>query len=199
VSLSSFSGGYVAPPGLLDRMRALEAPATFYRETIPRGWAGWTGVGPLTSGQLYAVALPLLAGDVVTNLSFRSGGTAAVTPTNWWFALYSSAATPALLATTADQTTTAWGTNTTKTVALTAPQTIAADGVYYAAIMMAAATVVNLLGITLSNNMGQNDIPLTGFKMTAETVGAGLTVPGGAPANLSGATYAAARVWAAAT
>jgi len=26
-----------------------------------------------------------------------------------------------------------------------------------------------------------------------------LTVPGGAPANLSGATYAAARVWAAAT
>lgn len=198
--MSPFQVTTAAQPSLQDRMRTLESPSTFYRETAVRGWNTWTGTGPNVSGQLYAVAIPLLAGDVVTNISFRSGGTAAGTPTNWWFALYSSAATPALIATTADQTTTAWGTNTTKTLALSGgAQTIASDGLYYVALMMAATTVCNLLGFTLSNNMGQTDTPLTGFKMTALTKGSGLTTPAGAPADLSSGTYAAARTWAAVT
>jgi hypothetical protein len=51
-----------------------------------------------------SVAIPLEVGDVVTNLTFLSGATAAGTPTNYWFALYDTSATPALIAQSADQT-----------------------------------------------------------------------------------------------
>jgi hypothetical protein len=78
----------------------------------------------LTTQVMLSVALPLEAGDVVTNLTFVSGDTAAGTPANWWFALYDTAATPAKIAQTADQTSTAWAANTVKTVALSAPYTV---------------------------------------------------------------------------
>jgi hypothetical protein len=72
----------------------------------------------LTTQVMLSVAIPLEAGDVVTNLTFVSGDTQAGTPTNWWFALYDTQATPAKIAQTADQTSTAWAANTVKTVAL---------------------------------------------------------------------------------
>ena len=58
---------------------------------------------------------------LATNYDVYFGGTAANTPTNWWFALYDDSATPALLRQTADQTSTAWAANTAKTVAADSP------------------------------------------------------------------------------
>jgi hypothetical protein len=62
-------------------------PATFYRSNLPRiglyDSASDTGSAPLTTQIMTAVPLALAAGDVITNLSFQAGATAAGTPTNW--------------------------------------------------------------------------------------------------------------------
>lgn len=122
----------------------------FVRRNMPRSplvdSAGDTGQVALVTEVMTSVPVWLEAGEVVTSLSFRSGATAAGTPLNWWFALYSKAATPALLSQTADQTTTAWAANTTMTKALAAAQTITETGIYWAAIMVKATTVPTLLG-----------------------------------------------------
>lgn len=126
------------------------SPSTFYRANLPRfglyDSASDAGQVALATGVMTAVRIKLAAGDVVTNVSFRSGATAAGTPTNWWFALYSNAATPALLAQSADQTSTAWAANTTKTLALATAQTITANGYYWVAINVTATTPPTLLG-----------------------------------------------------
>jgi hypothetical protein len=123
---------------------------TFFRRNLPRvglyDSAGDTGQVALTTEVMTSVPIYLQAGDTITNVSFRSGATAANTPTNWWFALYSNAATPALLAQTADQTNTAWAANTTKTVALASAQTIRTSGIYWVGIMVKATAVPTLLG-----------------------------------------------------
>lgn len=126
------------------------SPDTFYRFNQPRvglyDSAGDTGQVALATGVMTAVRVKLYAGDVVTNISVRSGATAAGTPTAYWFALYSSAGTPALLAQTADQTSTAWAANTTKTLALATAQTISQTGYYWVALMVTATTPPSLLG-----------------------------------------------------
>lgn len=126
------------------------SPDTFFRRNLPRTGlydsAGDTGQVALTTEVMTSVPIYLQAGDVITNVSFRSGATAANTPTNWWFALYSNAATPALLAQTADQANTAWAANTTKTVALASAQTIRTSGIYWVGIMVKATAVPTLLG-----------------------------------------------------
>lgn len=145
---------------------------TFYRENLPRfglaDSAGDTHV-PLTTQVMTSVPVKLVAGEVVTSLSFRSGATAAGTPTNWWFALYDNSATPALLAQTADQTTTAWAANTVKTVALATAQTIDETGIYWAAIMVKATTVPSLIGCVCASAIA------TGARNLAQTSGSSLT------------------------
>ncbi|MCO1575024.1 hypothetical protein M8C13_04525 [Crossiella sp. SN42] len=143
--------------------------------------------GALTTQVMTSVALFLRKGDVVTNLTFRSGATAAGTPTNYWFALYSSAATPALLAQTADQLTAAWAANTTRTLALASPVTIPADGIYWAAVMVKATTVPTLVG-----QSPLASAPLlagAGEKTLAQTSGAALTTT--APATIASPAVAA--------
>lgn len=141
--------------------------------------------GALTSQVMTSVALFLRGGDVVTNLTFRSGATAAGTPTNWWFALYSSAATPALLAQTADQLTAAWAATTNKTLALSSPVTVPADGIYWAAVMVKATTVPSLVGMSTTASAGI----VSGEKSLAQTSGSSLT--GTAPATIASPTVAA--------
>jgi hypothetical protein len=126
------------------------SPSTFFRANMPRfglyDSASDAGQVALATGVMTAVRIKLAAGDTITNISARSGATAANTPTNWWFALYSNAATPALLSQSADQTSTAWAANTTKTLALGTPQTITAGGYYWVAIMVTATTPPTLIG-----------------------------------------------------
>lgn len=126
------------------------SPSTFFRANLPRfglyDSASDAGQVALAVGVITAVRIKLGSGDVITNISARSGATAANTPTNYWFALYSNASTPALLSQSADQTSTAWAANTTKTLALAAPQTITAPGYYWVAIMVAGTGAPTLLG-----------------------------------------------------
>jgi hypothetical protein len=157
------------------------SPTQFFRANLPRfghyDSASDTGSVALTTQVMTAVPIKLAAGDVITNISLTSGATAAGTPTNWWFALYDSSGTPALLAQTADQTTTAWAAFTTKTVPLATAQTISKTGVYWAAAMVKATTVPTFLG--------QICIPpiVTGERNLAVTSGSALVAT--APATLA--------------
>lgn len=67
------------------------------------------------SGTLYLVPIYLPKGAVISNIGFVSV-TGITTPTNWWFTLHDSARVA--VARTANQTTTAWASNTAKTVAI---------------------------------------------------------------------------------
>lgn len=141
--------------------------------------------GALTTQVMTSVALYLRKGDVVTSLTFRSGATPAGTPTNYWFALYSNAATPALLAQSADQLTAAWAATTNKTLALSSPVTIKEDGVYWAAIMVKATTPPTLVGVSTTAAAAI----VTGEKPLAQTSGSALTTT--APATIATPTTVA--------
>jgi hypothetical protein len=154
----------------------------FCRETFDRRIMGSADMAALTTQVMLSQAIVLCAGDVVTNLSFRTGATAAGTPTNWWLALYDSQATPALLAQTADQTTGAIAANTNFTKALSAPQTITVTGVYYVALMVKATTVPTIRGISLGNSVLATGI-VTGQKTLCQTSGSALTTT--APATIA--------------
>ena len=163
------------------------SPAAVLRESFPR-WACTTDLTAPTTEVMTSVAVPLQRGDIVTSITFKSGATAAATISNWWFALYSSASTPALLAQTADQTSTAWAANTAKTVALATAQLITEPGVYYAAFMMKATTVCSLVGRTVAL-AGASTGSISGQKVLAQTSGSGLSTT--APATVATPTTSA--------
>jgi hypothetical protein len=160
---------------------AAPTAGTFYRSNLPRigltDSAGDTGNVALTTQIMTSTPLMLAAGDLVTNLTFVSGATAAGTPTNWWFALYDTSATPALIAQTADQTTGAWAANTAKTVALSSAYTVPRTGAYWAAVMVKATTVPSLLGALVAPPI------LTGERKMAQTSGSSLVAT--APATIA--------------
>lgn len=111
-----------------------------------RAASSTTGTAALTSGRLSMYAVYLTAGTVVTSASFLSGGTAAVTPTHQWFALFDSSRV--LRKVTNDDTTTAWAANTVKTLTFAGgTYTVPSDGLYYLGIMVEAGTVPSLLGM----------------------------------------------------
>ena len=145
----------------------------FNRANLPRvgnyDSASDSGSVALTTQVMTAVPIFLAAGETVTNISFVTGATAAGTPTNWWMALYSNAATPALLAQTADQTSGAIAAFTVITKALATPQLISKSDVYWVAIMVKATTVPTLLG-----QVGMPPI-VTGERNLAVTSGSSLT------------------------
>jgi hypothetical protein len=139
----------------------------------------------LTTQVMTSVAVPVQPGTKVTSITFKSGATAAGTPTNWWFALYS--ASGALLAQTADQTSTAWAANTAMTVALTTPQLVASAGVVYAAVMVKATTVPTLIGANLS--LAGAAASIASSKVRAQTSGSALVAT--APATIASPTTVA--------
>jgi hypothetical protein len=133
----------------------------------------------LTSGVAYAAQIPVYAGDMITKVAFRTGGQAAVTPTHWWVALYNSSGT--LLAQSADQTTTAIGAYSLVNVSLSAVQTIVSNSYVYAVIMVTAATVPSLIGMSGGTYNGF----LSSINM-AETFGSALTAT--APSTITSST-----------
>lgn len=127
------------------------SPAPFFRTNLPRyglyDSAGDTGSVPIaTGGNMTAVPIYLSAGDVITNISFVTGSVAGATMTHWWMALYDSAATPNLLAQTADQVAGAIAANTAITKPLATVQTITKTGVYWVAVMITATTAPSMVG-----------------------------------------------------
>lgn len=134
----------------------------------------------LTTQVMTSVAVPIQTGTLITNLTFVSGATAAGTPTNWWFALYDTSG--ALLAQTADQTSTAWAANTAMTLALATAQRASAAGVYYAACMVKATTPPTLRGVDVGNAVVAGALGLSA-KVLAQTSGSSLTTT--APATIA--------------
>lgn len=116
-------------------------------ETLPAALTG-ASVSALTSGRVYLVPILLEQGEVVSNITFISGTTAAGTPTNQWFALCDSGCV--VLAVSADDTTTAWGSSTAKTLAMGSAYTVTASGTFYLACLVAAATPPTLRGSSTS-------------------------------------------------
>lgn len=139
----------------------------------------------LTTQVMTSVAVPAQPGELITSITFKSGATAAGTPTNWWFALYSTAG--ALLAQTADQLTAAWAANTEKTLALATAQRVPEAGVVYAAVMVRATTVPTLIGANLA--LAGASAGIAGSKVLAQTSGSSLA--GTAPATIATPTTVA--------
>lgn len=162
------------------------APTGLRRQNIRRHDA-ISDTAALTTAVMTSVALPLEQGDVVTSLTFKSGATAAGTPTHWWFALYDPSGN--LLAQTADQTSTAWAADTTKTLALASQVNITAPGVYYAAVCVVATTPPSLAGVTLGRAAMSTGI-FAADKVLAQTSGSALV--GTAPATIATPTAIAA-------
>lgn len=119
----------------------------FLAESIDRSLCTETNnAAPTASGTLYMQGIWLTAGQTVSNISWHSATTAASVPTHWMFGLYSAAR--ALLATSNDQTSTAWAANTLKTLAMTTPYLVPTTGLYYIGMFMAATTVITSKGNT---------------------------------------------------
>jgi len=156
------------------------------RSTIERSRAKDVS-SALTSGVMHSSAIYLEAGDVITDITYRSVA-AAASPANAWFALYDTAPTPALIAQTADQGSAAWASNTTRTLPLSSPYTVVTTGIHYVSIMVAATTVPTLVG--WSGLVGSNGVIVSGQKSLAQTSGSGLT--GTAPATITGGSVVAA-------
>jgi hypothetical protein len=177
-------GGYTR--NVRDALAHLNAadpasPDTFYRSNLPRvglaDSAGDSGHPALATGVMTSVPVYLVAGDIITSISVRTGATAGATITNQWFALYSDAATPALLAQSADGTNGALAANTVITKALAAPQAISRTGLYWVGLMVAAATPPSLIG-----SIGMTPV-VTGERQLSQASGAALTAS--APATIA--------------
>lgn len=140
----------------------------------------------LSDGVMLSTALYLSADDVVTSLTFISGTTAANTPTNYWFALYSPDGD--LLGQTADQESAAWAANTVKTLDLETAVTASEDGVYYAAVMVAATAAPTLVGAAL-HHASVSGLALGGGSVLVQTSGSSLTDT--APATIASPTTVA--------
>lgn len=167
--------GYV--PGLLDRYTAAIS------ETFPRCTP--TGdISALTTAQLFLYAIPFIGGKAIKNITVGSGTTAADTPLNQWFALYSLAR--AKLAVTADDTTTAWLADTEKTLAFATAYTPPLSGWGYVGIMVKATTPPTLDGITMKNTARSARVPILGGASSA-----GQTTAALAPATAGAITAAA--------
>lgn len=134
-----------APAGSFDVAQLGDAlrPTGYISTNIPRSHY-LVDEAMLTTQTLCLQALYIPAGVTVTNVIFASGDTGTTLPTNWWFALYSSAL--GLLGQSADQTTDQWASNTVKTLALGTPYPVTAGGLYYAGVMVKATGMPSLHG-----------------------------------------------------
>lgn len=157
-------------------------PTNALFETMPRVNASAANV-TVTSGTERGTAIYLLAGTVIASVTFISGSTAMVTPTNQYFALRDSSGT--VLAVTADDTTNAWGANAAKTLALS--YTVPTSGWYYLCRNISATTAPTMSGITMPSGvsgLAPYRAASFGSRTTPPTVGS--TV---APTSSTGAEY----------
>lgn len=162
--LGAFKGNPRNEFGWLNSASRPDPEAVFHRVNLPR--VGLDDVPAAATGVMCSVALYLQDGDVITNLTFISAGTAGGTLTNQIAALYNGAG--ALLAQSADKTNEAWAADTAKTFALATAQRITKSGIYYAALAIAASTVPTLVG-----SVGAKPF-LTGEGNLSQTSGSGI-------------------------
>lgn len=132
------------PPSFNEEHLRQGSPVNgLFAESIPRyGINADNAIG--ATGVVHSTAVPLQVGEIVTNITFVTGATAAGTPTAGFAALYSPAGV--LLGQSADFGSTGRAANTTFTVALATPRMATVEGMYYAAVSFTAGTVPTLRG-----------------------------------------------------
>lgn len=160
-------GTWAAPPAAAaTNPAAYLMPSGALGESMPRS-SGPSAGNALTSGRMHLTAIPLLAGQTVTSLSYANV-TAAGTPTSWWFALYDSSLT--LLRQTANQGSTAWPLTTLKTLNLSSTYPVVTSGLYYAAIMVTASSPPQIVsGPSMSGTLSVLPPILSGSSTTGLT------------------------------
>jgi len=146
------------------------------------------------TGVVHSTAVPLQVGEVVTNITFVTGATAAATPTAGFVALYSPAGV--LLGQSADFGSTARAANTAFTIPLAAPRMATVEGMYYVAISFTAGTVPTLRGVAVGNAVVNGALGL-GARVLAQTHGS--AVGAVAPATIATPTTVATIVYVACT
>lgn len=167
----TLGGSVVGPPGSVSA--AFLKPTAALAEAVPRNTVMTNLAGVLTSGTLRLVGIALPSGLLVSTITFLSGTTAAVLPTNQWFVLLDGSRL--MLGVTGDDTTTAWGANATKTLTLAAAHRTTYAGLHYVGLMVAATTVPTLIGVS-STSVVTALVP-----MVAGQADTGMTTPPAAP------------------
>ena len=169
----------------------LYAPTGWIAETMPRQSCPEVNTVVSTTTQIAMQAIWLQAGMVIKNITICSATTAANTPGHYCFALYTVAG--ALCGSTADQTSTAWGSNTLLTLALTAAYTVPATGMYYIALCYAGTGVPTIKGGTARTDggLGFAAPALSGISSTSYTTGTAPATIGAVAAAVTTSWYAA--------
>src|SRR4051812_3187548 len=98
-------------------MQNQQWPTGFTLSNFPKKYLPWAvaTTAPAT-GTAWATPISLPGGFVVTSITFVSGTTAGATLTHQWFALANSSLK--IVAATSDDTSTAWGASTAKTLSI---------------------------------------------------------------------------------
>ncbi len=159
-------------------------------ETIPRELClEVNSTVPTATGILWLQAIWLPAGVTISNIILWSATTAAGTPTHSMAGLYDNARN--LLATSADQTTTAWAANSQATYAMTTPYKTKYAGLYYIGFFMTATTIITMKGTTArtANQLAGAAPILAGASTTGLTTA--LPNPAASPTASNASMYAA--------
>lgn len=147
-----------------------------------------SGHGTVTvNNTLHLSGINLWEGDVVSQIVYLSGATAAVTPTHQWVALYTGAR--AKLGVSADLTNTAWAGDAEQTFTLTSPITITESGLYLIGIVIVAGTHPTL-AVQTGRASANAAAPAVAGASTAA-----LTDPADAPATAGAMTGSTNRPW----
>lgn len=145
-------------------------------QNMPRRNAGGNTAAPVSGTLLLAGDLVLPKGRTVSRVVVVSGTTAGVALTHQVFSLYRQSDL-GLIRATADDTSTAWGADTEKSLALSSPYTPVEDLAVYVGILITVTTTVPTLSGTIMKN-----VALSGASPAlAATADTGLT---GTPASL---------------
>lgn len=124
------------------------SPGSTFVESISRLLAG-ADLAIAASGVELAVAVPCNPGDIISNVTFVTGATAADTPTAGYVVLRGTDG--AKLVQSADLGSTARAANTPYTVPLTAAYTITHAGIYLVGISFTATAPPTLRGVSLGD------------------------------------------------
>jgi hypothetical protein len=182
--------GVVSP--MISPSEFSTSPTGCLAETFPRcmgSTATATQTIGATTGTVYMMGVWLPAGLTITNMSWITGTTAAVSPTHWWLGIANSAGLQQ--AATADQTTAAIGASALKTIALTATYTTTSTGLYYLLLSVTASTNPTATGLAVPITQMNLATPvLAGVSATTQSApGTNGTTSYTAPASAGGIPY----------
>lgn len=143
-----------------------------YAESFSRWHTSAAGNAPV-SGQPRLTAMAMAEGEVVTSLTFLTGGAGSAGMTRHWAALSDVSGT--VLAVSSDLGSTVWAGSTPRTFTMTSPFAITTDGLYYIVLNVVATTPPQMVSIggngplmtTLQPTMGATAPTNTGAPPTA--------------------------------